>query len=115
MKYRKKPVVIEAFKFGIDNMPEWFFDRVVTKEIILRGESEQWRCPLKCCEIQTLEGVMVGNRGDYIIQGIKGEIYPCKADIFEATYDLVEGQCPPHEWDKSGERCLKCGGKDWMT
>lgn len=42
------------------------------------------------CDIKTLEGVMHGDIGDYIIQGIKGEIYPCKPDIFEATYEAVE-------------------------
>jgi hypothetical protein len=39
--------------------------------------------------IQTLEGIMIANPGDWIIKGIKGEFYPCKNDIFEATYDLL--------------------------
>lgn len=38
------------------------------------------------CEIKTLEGTMIANAGDYIIQGVNGEIYPCKADIFQKTY-----------------------------
>lgn len=42
-------------------------------------------------EIETLEGTMRANPGDYIITGIKGEKYPCKADIFEASYELIEG------------------------
>ncbi|MEK3933670.1 hypothetical protein MKY55_29200, partial [Bacillus sp. FSL R7-0642] len=42
------------------------------------------------CEIKTLEGVMIGKGGDYIIKGVNGEIYPCKADIFEKTYEAVD-------------------------
>jgi len=88
-QYRKKPVVIEAFKYGIDYRPDWFNDKVTTNEIItfvgynLKNPEEYY------CEIKTLEGVMRGNCGDYIIKGVKGEIYPCKPDIFEATYEIV--------------------------
>ena len=56
-KYRKIPVTIEAYK---------------TDEEI---------------EIETLEGVMKANKGDYIIKGVKGELYPCKADVFKLTYE----------------------------
>lgn len=42
--------------------------------------------------IPTLEGLMVAKEGDWIIRGIKGELYPCKPDIFEATYEMVEGE-----------------------
>lgn len=81
--FRKKPVEIEAFRLAIDNIPDWFMDKVSSNDIILRGEYRD----LQSCEINTLEGVMVGNKGDYIIKGVKGEIYPCKPDIFEATYE----------------------------
>jgi len=80
-QYRKKPVVIEAFKYNIDNRPDWFMDRVSDNTIVTFEDR---------CNIKTLEGVMVGQFGDYIIKGIKGEIYPCKPDIFEMTYELVE-------------------------
>lgn len=89
MKYRKKPVVIEAFRLGIDYIPDWFMDKVSSKEIILRSEEDGWRAPLTSCEIKTLEGVMVAQSGEYIIRGVKGEIYPCKQDIFEMTYEAV--------------------------
>lgn len=81
MKFRKRPVVIEAFQYGIDPRPNWFDDKVTTSDIVIH-----------CfyCEIKTLEGIMVGNMGDYIIQGVKGECYPCKSDIFELTYEKVE-------------------------
>ena len=82
MKYRKKPVVIEAFRFQIDNaMPDWFNEKRITNEIVTHDDGT--------VEIETLEGVMKANRGDYIIQGVNGEIYPCKPDIFEKTYDEV--------------------------
>jgi len=44
--------------------------------------------PIMC--IETLEGVMIANRKDWIIKGIKGEVYPCKPDIFETTYEKVD-------------------------
>ena len=81
MKYRKKPVVIEAFMLGIDYIPDWFMDKVTTNEIILRGHDG--------ADITTLEGVMHANIGDFIIKGVKGEIYPCKPNIFLETYERV--------------------------
>lgn len=80
MKYRKKPVVIEAFKWLTDEVPTWWKEK---KDIEIELETTVALIP-------TLEGTMRANPGDWIIQGIKGEIYPCKPDIFEATYELVE-------------------------
>ena len=80
-KWRKRPVIVEAFRYWTDPRPEWFCDKVTTREIITFETH---------CEIRTLEGVMRGEVGDYIIQGVKGEIYPCKPDIFEATYERAE-------------------------
>jgi len=95
MKYRKKPVVIEAFRMGIDHIPDWFMDKVSHWTITLRSNAPE-DCHImdrkyyqSWCEIKTLEGVMTGDYGDYIILGVKGEIYPCKPDIFEMTYELV--------------------------
>lgn len=59
-KYRKKPVIVQAYR--------------TNKEVI----------------IHTLEGDMLASEGDYIITGVNGEQYPCKPDIFEKTYELVE-------------------------
>ena len=95
MEYRKKPVVIEAFKYGIDYVPDWFMDKVTSNEIItyvgtdIRDSSEYY------CEIKTLEGIMRGNCGDYIIKGVQGEIYPCKPDIFEMTYEMKAREVEP--------------------
>jgi len=84
--FRKKPVIVEAFSIGIDYIPDWFMDKVTTNEIVLRGE----RGDLRSAEIKTLEGVMVGNKGDFAIKGVNGEIYPCKPDIFSKTYEPVK-------------------------
>ena len=93
MKYRKKPMVIEAFRYGIDYIPDWFMDKVTSNDVILRN-NPNFMPESECyCEIRTLEGVMRGNYGDYIIKGVHGEIYPCKADIFNETYEKVaEGE-----------------------
>lgn len=79
--FRKKPVEILAFQVMMDNMgylASWC-NGVVENESI---------------KIQTLEGEMTANQGDWIIQGVKGEFYPCKPDIFAATYDPV-----PDTWE----------------
>jgi hypothetical protein len=83
MKFRKKPVVIEAFMFGADVEPDWFKQSGV--EYIYWHDDD--RQPPSGAKIDTLEGVMTAYVGDWIIKGIKGELYPCKADIFEATYE----------------------------
>jgi hypothetical protein len=98
MKFRKKQVVVEAFKLN-ENYPErtfwpdWFHDAVSECKITTRriGPDEGPFSPSKItAEIKTLEGVMLANAGDYIIKGVAGEFYPCKPDIFEATYEVVE-------------------------
>ncbi|QDX94655.1 hypothetical protein EEL30_21675 [Brevibacillus laterosporus] len=84
-KYRKKPVVIEAV--------QWFEGMDVEGVFDLASVSEAWFNKTDADGryfIQTLEGQMSVRNGDYIITGIKGEKYPCKPDIFEATYELVK-------------------------
>ena len=81
-KYRKKPVVIEAIQLTKDTFKEvceWVGDDLVT--IFLKGDN------FEGIRISTFEGHMDASMGDYIIKGIKGEFYPCKADIFEETYE----------------------------
>lgn len=78
MQYRKKPVVIDAWQNSDENeLPAWVDSADVGRE------------PGGVILINTLEGVMKAMPGDYIIKGIQGEIYPCKPDIFEATYEAV--------------------------
>ena len=87
MLYRKKPVVIEAFRWmnhdnefhdylGNDHMANWI------------GEAYKGISNEKLF-IQTLEGLMTAHRGDWIVKGIQGEFYPIKPEIFEATYERV--------------------------
>lgn len=89
MKYRKKPVEVEAFWFGIDPMPDWFMDKVTTNDVILQY-GKNYEKKSMTAHINTLEGVMHANYGDVIIKGVAGEIYPCQLDIFLATYEVVE-------------------------
>ena len=87
MKYIKKPIIIEAFRIGIDYIPDWFANKVSSNDIILHGKSSGFNhYDDTSCDIKTLEGIMHANYGDYIIKGIKDEIYPCKPDIFKQTY-----------------------------
>lgn len=82
-KYRKKPVVIEAYRFMIDTeMPDWFQSKVSNNTIITHEDGT--------CDIKTLEGTMLANKGDFIILGVNGEVYPCKPDIFKKTYEEVK-------------------------
>ena len=90
-KYRKKPVVIDAFQFYVDPMPDWFMDKLTSNDVTLvKCNYKRYSIEEAYCEIETLEGVMIGNGGDYIIKGVMGEIYPCKPDIFEQTYEVAE-------------------------
>lgn len=84
MKYRKKPVVIEAV--------QWDGSIPSETELVLFMDKTFRRNPKNCYELQipTLEGLMTAKVGDYIIKGVNGEFYPCKPDIFEKTYEKVE-------------------------
>ena len=88
-KFRKKPVVIEAVQLRWDTWSE-MCDHAGVGELI-HGKPEGSQDGEKIAlNIPTLEGVMHANENDWIIRGVKGEIYPCKPDIFEATYEPVE-------------------------
>lgn len=90
-RFRKKPVVIEAVQYGgaLDGLPIFTGD----------GEGPEWLCAMLgdgritqgqiCLDIHTLEGVMAAAPNDWIIRGVMGEVYPCKPEIFEATYEPV--------------------------
>ncbi|QDX94338.1 hypothetical protein EEL31_08835 [Brevibacillus laterosporus] len=86
-KYRKKPVIIDAEQLTVEmcqknaGLPNPF--RVGHRTRYINYHTD-------CAVIETLEGKMRAEIGDWIITGIKGEKYPCKPDIFEATYELVE-------------------------
>ena len=88
-KFRKKPVVIEAFKLGTDPMPDWFCDARSAGDITTHNTDDRHRGGPDFALIKTLEGEMRAEFGDHVIRGVKGELYPCKPDIFAATYEPV--------------------------
>lgn len=83
--WRKRPIEIEAIRWTGDNWP-------TVHEFVGDADVQQspraWG-PEGTIEIATLEGVMRAQPGDWIIRGVQGELYPCKPDIFEATYERV--------------------------
>lgn len=88
MKYRKKPVVIEAVKYNGFNLVE--IQKFIGKSLETDFYDNEVTAPTLSLIIPTLEGDMKAMPGDYIIKGVNGEFYPCKPDIFKKTYDLVE-------------------------
>ena len=83
-KYRKKPIVINALQWdgrmqSVSRLSHWTAGAVHLED----------DCTSVVCE--TLEGPLRVSPGDWIIEGVKGEYYPCKADVFEATYERVAG------------------------
>lgn len=81
-KFRKKPVVIEAFQWdGTDIMAE-HLRQWSDHQVRAHGGAS--------CFVDTLEGTMEAKPGDYIIRGVQGEFYPCKPDIFEMTYEAAD-------------------------
>jgi hypothetical protein len=91
-KFRKKPVVINAYQLDLDKQrpgTAWWTD-VAQWADTLGANYDNWVfCSKDGIEINTLEGVMKARPGDWIICGVEGEFYPCKAEIFEATYEAV--------------------------
>ncbi len=83
MKFRKKPVEIDAVRFTVNNQEstaQWCKGKLAGTQLPLHD---------RVILIGTLEGEMTARVGDWIIKGVKGEFYPCKPDIFEATYEAV--------------------------
>ena len=90
-KFRKKPVEIEAMQWaGGAQAATPIIDWVLsTGERCARWDDPETEDGLGVIAIDTLEGTMLAAPGDFIIRGVQGEFYPCKPDIFEATYDTV--------------------------
>ena len=86
MRFRKKPIVIEAIQMTLENsdkIRDWIPPEIFTSKFV--GELSTVAAAIK-----TLEGTMIASEGDWIIKGVNGEFYPCKPDIFEKTYESVE-------------------------
>lgn len=90
MKAIKKPIEVECFKYDGDlincdgdyYVPDWAEEAHDKGILFYKDQYELF--------IETLEGNMKVSVGDYIIKGVNGELYPCKPDIFEKTYEIVE-------------------------
>ena len=96
MKFRKKPIVIDAMKFhgvpemySIDFRDECNRMKFLTDWLMEKG-SPIFHFRGNSMIIETLEGDMKASPGDWIIRGVSGEFYPCKPDIFALTYEPVE-------------------------
>jgi hypothetical protein len=91
MKFRKKPVVIDAVKWTGENLKE-VIDFTGLNESANKWTWQEYEniVRIEGLRIFTLEGVMCACVGDWIIKGVKGEFYPIKNDIFEATYEEVK-------------------------
>ena len=81
-KFRKKPVVIEAHQWCVLPHPDWL-SAAKDAGILFYGDDG-------VPKLKTLEGEHIVSRDDYVIKGVKGELYPCKPDIFALTYERVE-------------------------
>jgi len=96
MNYRKKPVVIQAIQWLGEDHRSMFEFLTKRDDGIIMAEGENFYIDHSKVDgglvIKTLEGEHLASIGDFIIKGIKGEFYPCKPDIFEATYDPVDSQ-----------------------
>jgi hypothetical protein len=93
-QFRKKPVVIEAWQWNADiwGMPNWIpaYRDANGRQCVIEAHNGHMMIP-------TLEGDHDASPGDWIIRGVKGELYPCKPDIFEATYEPVRPSPAPDE------------------
>ena len=94
MKAIKRPIAVDVWQ--LDNKsscPKWVEGAMYQNEVYYHAESNCWK-------IDTLEGVMTAHNGDYLIKGVHGELYPCKREVFEETYEIIEESLPePSPWD----------------
>lgn len=98
MKFRKKPVVIEAIRWDEKKATfELLKSMGMEPSAFISHEIEDY---IRNLRISTLEGSITASYGDWIIKGVKGEFYPCKPDIFEMTYESTESHLPTPNRDE---------------
>lgn len=90
MKFRKKPVVIDAIQFTRESAPDCVAFMTTDASSVTGFDIHYDDDGRSTFVITTLEGTMHVSLGDWIIRGVKGELYPCKPDIFDATYEKVD-------------------------
>lgn len=129
MKYRKRPVVIDAMQMPVDGNPvesmkvyHWVEENTQGSFDVNDPDAPTPESGVSIdaetgfMVIATLEGVMQAKPGDYIIKGVEGEFYPCKPDIFNKTYEPVPGCCSTCKGTgagndpETGGRCFDCYG-----
>lgn len=98
MKFRKKPVEVEAVQWTGENVGE-------IKSFAGLDVSVQYYDLPPTLRIYTLEGVMTAKPGDWIIKGVQGELYPCKPDVFEKTYEPIITEEQAYGNDCPGGKC----------
>jgi hypothetical protein len=103
MLYTKKPITISAWKNNPEEaLPDWLQTAYQEQKILLTKEGS--------IKIQTLEGEMTAQPGDWIIQGVIGELYPCKPEVFEATYSSGSNICTWYQEENESDLWLSnCG------
>lgn len=98
MKYRKRPVVVDAIQWTgdqvsvlswVDSFMDWGNSAAVMASCTPFYFHYEDGCPIPDLRVRTLEGDMKCDIGDFIIRGVNGEFYPCKPDIFAKTYEAV--------------------------
>ena len=94
MRYRKRPVEVEARQFtdnaSAEAILKWSGSPPIWPNFHPGDHPEYGNGEVAILVIETLEGNMRADKGDWIIKGVQGEFYPCKPDIFEATYEEVQ-------------------------
>jgi hypothetical protein len=108
MKYVKKRIPVDAWRFSLENFadtsscPDWVKE-AIRKHIRFEGSISIPGDEISDFMVHTIEGPMRFNSGDWIIKGIKGELYPCRNDIFRESYELwPENETRPSEETKAG-------------
>lgn len=108
MRYRKKPIEVDAFRLTADVdilAPKWFMKAVDAGRVYIDRSINDGYAHVYGATIETREGRMKAKIGDYIIRGVNGEIYLCKPDIFKKTYEPVRGG----EEDETESHKAVCG------
>lgn len=109
--FKKKPVEIQAFQLGVDYIPDWAMNEISKNNIVLHKENPCEYSSTIYADIVTPEGTMRANHGDYIIQGVNGEVYPCKEDIFKKTYDSINVETEKDKFKKLFVEAISCDNK----
>lgn len=104
--YVKKPIPIKALQWFLDTPWEQIESMLDNPQCTINFDSNE-----KCLLIGTLEGTMKLTEGNYLIRGIKGEVYPCDKEIFEQSYDLYSDEevKPTISYDNEIGQCEDCG------